>query len=229
MKKLTKNRKKVQKKIIKNNNYTLEEASKLIKDINFTKFDSSINLTVNLGVDPRKPNQMIRGISILPNGTGKIKRILALVTPDKESSVKEVGADYIGLDEYLKKIKDGWLEFDIIVTMPMIMIKLGPLGKILGPRGLMPNPKSGTVTMDPALSIKEIKSGKIDFKVDKYGIIHTIIGKSSFSSEQIKENISIIISSIQKLKPSTAKGTYIKSIYLSSTMSPSILIDTKNI
>lgn len=229
MKKITKNRKESQKKIIKNNKYTLEDGINLVKEVSFTKFNSSINLTINLGVDPRKPNQMIRGVAVLPNGTGKIKKILALVTPNKESDSKKAGADYIGLDEYIQKIKNGWLEFDVIVTMPMVMIKLGSLGKILGPRGLMPNPKTGTVTMNPELSIKEIKSGKIDFKVDKYGIIHTIVGKCNFNTQQIQQNISNIMLSIQKLKPSTSKGTYIKSIYISSTMSPSISIDIKSI
>lgn len=228
-KKLTKNKKIVYKKIDNNKKYTLEEASVLIKDITFTRFDASIDLTVNLGVDPRKPNQMVRGTAILPYGTGKKVRVLALVSSDKELESKEAGADYIGLDKYLNKIKEGWLDFDAIVTMPMIMVKLGPLGKILGPRGLMPNPKIGNVTMDPSKAISEIKSGKISFKVDKYGIIHTSIGKITFSNKQIKKNISELIQTLYRLKPSSAKGVYLKSIYLSSTMSPSIYIDPKSI
>lgn len=229
IKKLTKNKKIVYQKIDNNKKYTLEEASLLIKDITFTRFDASIDLTVNLGVDPRKPNQMVRGTANLPYGTGKKVKILALVSSDKEVESKQAGADYIGLDEYIQKIKNGWLDFDIIVTMPMIMIKLGPLGKILGPRGLMPNPKTGNVTMDPSKAILEIKSGKITFKVDKYGIIHTSIGKISFNQEQIKKNIFELIQTLYRLKPSTAKGSYLKSIYLSSTMSPSIYIDPKSI
>lgn len=229
MKKLTKNKKIVYQKIDQNKIYTLKEASLLIKDITFTRFDASIDLTVNLSVDPRKPNQMVRGTANLPYGTGKKVRVLALVSSDKEIEAQKAGADYIGLDEYLQKIKNGWLDFDVIVTMPMIMIKLGPLGKILGPRGLMPNPKTGNVTINPSQAILEIKSGKISFKVDKYGIIHTSIGRISFTNEQIQKNIYEVIQTLYRLKPSTAKGSYIKSIYLSSTMSPSIYIDTKSI
>lgn len=229
IKKLTKNKKIVYKKIDNNKKYTLEEASLLIKDISYTRFDASIDLNVNLGIDSRKPNQMVRGTVKLPYGTGKKIRVLALVSLDKELESKKAGADYIGLEEYLQKIKNGWLDFDEIVTMPMIMVKLGPLGKILGPRGLMPNPKTGNVTMDPSKAILEIKSGKINFKADKYGIIHNSIGRVSFNNEQIKKNISELIQALYKLKPSTAKGGYLKSIYLSSTMSPSIYIDPKSI
>lgn len=228
-KKLTKNKKKVYQKIDNNKLYTLEASALLIKEITFTHFDASIDLTVNLGVDPRKPHQMVRGTANLPYGTGKKVRILALVSSDKEREAKEAGADYIGLDEYLQKIKNGWLDFDVIVTMPMIMIKLGPLGKILGPRGLMPNPKTGNVTINPSQAILEIKSGKISFKVDKYGIIHTPIGRISFTHDKIQKNITEVIQTLYRLKPSTAKGSYIKSIYLSSTMSPSISIDPKSI
>lgn len=229
IKKLTKNKKRVYQKIDNKKKYTLEEAAVLIKDISFTRFDASIDLTVNLGVDPRKPNQMVRGTAKLPYGTGKKVRILALVSSDKELESQNAGADYIGLDEYIEKIKTGWLDFDVIVTMPMMMIKLGPLGKILGPRGLMPNPKTGNVTMDPVNAILEIKSGKITFKVDKYGIIHTSIGKISFNKDKIKKNVSEVIQTLYRLKPSTSKGSYVKSIYLSSTMSPSIYIDPKSI
>lgn len=203
------------------------DASSLVKEISTTKFDASVDLAIRLGVDPKKANQMVRGVVTLPHGTGKTLRVLALVTPDKEAEAKEAGADFIGLDEYLQKIKDGWTDVDVIVTMPSVMGKLGPLGKVLGPRGLMPNPKTGTVTMDIKKAVSDVKGGKIDFKVDKTGIVHAAIGKASFSAEKIMENADELLKTIVKLKPSTAKGTYIKSIYMSSTMSPSIAVDTK--
>jgi large subunit ribosomal protein L1 len=196
-------------------------------EISYTKFDASVDIAVRLGVDPRKANQMVRGVVSLPHGTGKDMKVLALVTPDKEAEAQEAGADYVGLDEYLQKIKDGWTDVDVIVTMPSIMGKLGPLGRILGPRGLMPNPKTGTVTMDVAKAVKEVKAGKIDFKVDKTGIVHAPIGKASFSADKLVGNANELLSTLLKLKPTTAKGTYVKSIYLSSTMSPSIAIDPK--
>ena len=207
--------------------YTLREASTLVKEITFTKFDASVDLAIRLGVDPKKATEMVRGVVALPHGTGKKVKVLALVTPDKETEAKEAGADLVGLDEYLKKIKDGWTDIDIIVTMPSIMGKLGPLGKILGPRGLMPNPKTGTVTMNVKKAISDIKGGKIDFKVDKTGIVHASIGKASFSAEKIFENADELLKTILKIKPSTSKGTYIKSIFMSTTMSPGISIDTK--
>lgn len=227
MGKLTKNQKAVASKIEAGKAYTLKEASQLVKDITTTKFDASVDIDVRLGVDPRKANQMVRGVVSLPHGTGKVTRVLALCTPDQEAAAKEAGADYVGLDEYLEKIKGGWTDVDVIITMPALMGKLGPLGRILGPRGLMPNPKSGTVTMDVAKAVKEVKQGKIDFKVDKTGIVHTSIGKVSFSADAIRENAKEFIDTIIKLKPSAAKGTYIKSLYLSSTMSKGIKIDTK--
>ena len=229
MSKLTKNQKSVADKIEAGKIYTLNEASKLVKEITTTKFDASLDIDVRLGVDPRKANQMVRGVVSLPNGTGKTVRVLCLCTPDVEAAAKEAGADYVGLDEYVEKIKGGWTDIDVIITQPSCMGKLGPLGRILGPRGLMPNPKSGTVTMDVAKAVKEVKQGKIDFKVDKGGIVHTSIGKVSFSPEAIAENAKEFIQTIIKLKPATAKGTYIKSIYLSSTMSAGIKIDTKAI
>ena len=229
MSKLTKNQKSVADKIEAGKIYTLNEASKLVKEITTTKFDASLDIDVRLGVDPRKANQMVRGVVSLPNGTGKTVRVLCLCTPDVEDAAKEAGADYVGLDEYLEKIKGGWTDVDVIITMPSVMGKLGPLGRVLGPRGLMPNPKSGTVTMDVAKAVREVKQGKIDFKVDKKGIVHTSIGKVSFSAEQIKDNAQAFINTLVKLKPSTAKGTYIKSVYLSSTMSPGIKVDTKSI
>ena len=229
MSKLTNNQKSVADKIEAGKIYTLNEASKLVKEITTTKFDASLDIDVRLGVDPRKANQMVRGVVSLPNGTGKTVRVLCLCTPDVEDAAKEAGADYVGLDEYLEKIKGGWTDVDVIITMPSVMGKLGPLGRVLGPRGLMPNPKSGTVTMDVAKAVREVKQGKIDFKVDKKGIVHTSIGKVSFSAEQIKENAQAFINTLVKLKPSTAKGTYIKSVYLSSTMSPGIKVDTKSI
>jgi large subunit ribosomal protein L1 len=207
--------------------YSIAEASSLVKDVTTSKFDASVDLAIRLGVDPKKANQMVRGVVTLPHGTGKTVRVLALVTPDKEAEAKEAGADYIGLDEYLQKIKDGWTDVDVIVTMPSVMGKLGPLGRILGPRGLMPNPKTGTVTMEIKKAVSDVKGGKIDFKVDKNGIVHASIGKVSFETKKIEENANELIHSVQKLKPTTIKGTYIKSISMSSTMSPGIGIETK--
>jgi len=209
------------------NLYTLKEASALVKDITNTKFDASIDMAIRLGVDPKKANQMVRGVVTLPHGTGKNVRVLALVTPDKEAYAKEAGADFVGLDEYLQKIKDGWTDVDVIVTMPSVMGKLGPLGRVLGPRGLMPNPKTGTVTMDVKKAVADVKGGKIDFKVDKTGIIHAAIGKASFAPEKIYENADELLKTIMKLKPSTTKGVYVKSVFMSSTMSPSIPVDAK--
>ena len=227
MSRQTKNQKELISKVDSNKVYSLREASSLVKEITFTKFDSSIDLAIRLGVDPKKATEMVRGIVILPHGTGKNIKVLALVPADKENEAKEAGADFFGLDEYLQKIKDGWTDIDIIVTMPSVMGKLGPLGKILGPRGLMPNPKTGTVTMDIKKAISDIKGGKIDFKVDKTGIIHASIGKASFSADKIFENADELIKTVEKIKPSTTKGTYIKSIFMSSTMSQGISIDTK--
>ncbi|MDY0014733.1 MAG: 50S ribosomal protein L1 [Bacteroidales bacterium] len=209
--------------------YALADAIQVVKDITYTKFDSSVDIDVRLGVDPRKANQMVRGIVTLPHGTGKVIRVLALVTPEKEDEAKAAGADYVGLEEFIQKIKDGWTDVDVIITMPNVMPKIGALGKILGPRGLMPNPKTGTVTMDVAKAIQEVKAGKIDFKVDKYGIIHTSVAKVSFTNDKILDNVKEIMQSIIKLKPSAAKGTYIKSIYLSSTMSSGVQIDAKSV
>ena len=227
MARITKKQKEARAKVEKNKLYSLEEASALLKEITYTKFDASVDLAVRLGVDPRKANQMVRGVVSLPHGTGKDMKVLALVTPDKEAEAKEAGADYVGLDEYLQKIKDGWTDVDVIITMPAIMGKLGPLGRILGPRGLMPNPKTGTVTMDVAKAVTEVKAGKIDFKVDKTGIVHAPIGKASFSADKLVGNAHELLTTLIKLKPTAAKGTYVKSIYMSSTMSPSISIDTK--
>ena len=227
MGKLTKNQKLALEKIEAGKAYTLKEAAKLVKEITTTKFDASVDIDVRLGVDPRKANQMVRGVVSLPNGTGKEVRVLALCTPDKEAEAKAAGADYVGLDEYIEKIKGGWTDIDVIITMPAIMGKIGALGRVLGPRGLMPNPKSGTVTMDVAAAVREVKQGKIDFKVDKYGIVHTSIGKVSFDEQKIVENAREFMATIMKLKPATAKGTYVKSIYLSSTMSPGLQIDPK--
>ena len=227
MAKLTKKQKEVVAKFDKNTIYSLADASKLMKDVSYTKFDASVDLAIRLGVDPRKANQMVRGVVTLPHGTGKDVKVLALVTPDKEAEAKEAGADYIGLDEYLEKIKGGWTDVDVIVTMPSVMGKLGPLGRVLGPRGLMPNPKTGTVTMDIAKAVTEVKAGKIDFKVDKTGIVHASIAKVSFEPKMIEENAKELISTIVKLKPSTAKGTYVKSIFMSSTMSPGVAVDSK--
>ena len=229
MSKLTKNQKSVAGKIEAGKAYTLKEASSLVKEITTTKFDASLDIDVRLGVDPRKANQIVRGVVALPNGTGKTVRVLCLCTPDAEAAAKEAGADYVGLDEYIEKIKGGWTDIDVIITMPAIMGKIGALGRVLGPRGLMPNPKSGTVTMDVAKAIREVKQGKIDFKVDKTGIVHTSIGKVSFTPEQIFGNAKEFIATINKLKPAAAKGTYIKSIYLSSTMSKGIKIDPKSV
>ena len=227
MGKLTKNRKLSEAKIDNTKLYNLDEACSLIKDITTTKFDASVDLAVRLGVDPKKANEMVRGVVSLPNGTGKDMKVLALVSPDKEDEAKNAGADYVGLDEYVEKIKVGWTDVDVIVTMPSVMGKLGPLGRILGPRGLMPNPKTGTVTMDIAKAVSDVKAGKIDFKVDKAGIVHAPIGKVSFSSDKIAGNASELIQTLIKLKPTGAKGTYIKSIFISSTMSPSLAIDPK--
>ena len=229
MGKLTKNQKLALEKIEAGKAYTLKEAAKLVKEITTTKFDASVDIDVRLGVDPRKANQMVRGVVSLPNGTGKQVRVLALCTPEKEADAKAAGADYVGLDEYIEKIKGGWTDVDVIITMPAIMGKIGALGRILGPRGLMPNPKSGTVTMDVAAAVREVKQGKIDFKVDKFGIVHTSIGKVSFSEQQIVENAREFMSTIMKLKPATAKGTYVKSVYISSTMSKGVKVDTKSI
>ena len=229
MGKLTKNQKLAAGKIEAGKAYSLKEASQLVKDITFTKFDASLDIDVRLGVDPRKANQMVRGVVSLPHGTGKQVRVLVLCTPHVEAAAKEAGADYVGLDEYIEKIKGGWTDIDVIITMPSIMGKIGALGRVLGPRGLMPNPKSGTVTMDVAKAVKEVKQGKIDFKVDKSGIVHTSIGKVSFTADQIRDNAKEFIATIIKLKPTTAKGTYIKSIYLSSTMSKGIKIDPKSV
>jgi large subunit ribosomal protein L1 len=227
MARLTKKQKEVVSKIDKTKLYSVEEASVLIKEISNSKFDASVDLAVRLGVDPRKANQMVRGVVSLPHGTGKDIKVLALVTPDKEADAKEAGADYVGLDEYLGKIKNGWTDVDVIITMPSVMGKLGPLGRILGPRGLMPNPKTGTVTMDVAKAVTEVKAGKIDFKVDKTGIVHAAIGKVSFSADKLTGNINELLSTLIKMKPSSSKGTYVKSIFISSTMSPSVAIDTK--
>ncbi len=229
MTKLTKNQKSAFEKIEPGKHYTLSEAAKIVKDVTFTKFDASIDIDVRLGVDPRKANQMVRGIVTLPHGTGKDIKVLVLCTPDKEEEAKQAGAEHVGLDDYIEKIEKGWTDIDVIVTMPSVMGKIGKLGRVLGPRGLMPNPKSGTVTMDIGKAVTEVKAGKIDFKVDKFGIVHTTVGKASFSAEKIVENTREFLQTINKLKPTSAKGTYIKSIYLSSTMSPSVRIDAKAI
>ena len=227
MARLTRNLKESRSKVDSKALYSLEEASSLVKEITTTKFDASIDLAVRLGVDPRKADQLVRGVVTLPHGTGKQVKVLALVTPDKEEEAKAAGADHVGLDEYLQKIKDGWTDIDVIVTLPSVMGKLGPLGRVLGPRGLMPNPKTGTVTMEIGKAVSDVKGGKIDFKVDKTGIIHASVAKASFSADKIQENADELLKTIIKLKPSTAKGIYVKSIYMSSTMSPSIPIDTK--
>ena len=229
MSKLTKNRKAVLAKIEPNKVYKLGEAAALLKEITFTKFDASVDLDVRLGVDPRKSNQMVRGVVTLPHGTGKSVRVLVLCTPDKEKEATEAGADYVGLDEYVEKIKGGWTDVDVIITTPNVMAKVGALGRILGPRGLMPNPKTGTVTMEVGKAVKEVKAGKIDFKVDKFGIVHSSVGKIAFSAEQIADNASEFMNTILKLKPTTAKGTYVKSIFLSTTMSPGLQIDPKSV
>lgn len=229
MGKLTKNKKLALEKVEADKIYTIDEAAALVKEITTTKFDASVDMDVRLGVDPRKANQMVRGVVTLPHGTGKNVRVLVLCTPDKEEEAKAAGADYVGLDEFIAKIKGGWTDIDVIITMPTVMAKVGALGRVLGPRGLMPNPKSGTVTMDIAKAVNEVKAGKIDFKVDKYGIIHSSVGKASFEVDKIKDNAKEFVGIINKLKPSSAKGTYIKSVYLSSTMSVGIQIDPKSL
>ncbi|HOY38180.1 MAG: 50S ribosomal protein L1 [Bacteroidales bacterium] len=229
MARISKNKKEALSKLDKTRKYDIKEAAKLVKEITYTKFDASVDIDVKLGVDPRKANQMVRGITTLPHGTGKQIRVLVLCNPDKEQEAKEAGADYVGLDDYIEKITNGWTDVDIIITQPMIMGKIGKLGRVLGPRGLMPNPKSGTVTQEIGKAVLDVKKGKIDFKVDKYGIIHAGIGKVSFETEKIVDNASELVQTIVKLKPSTAKGTYIQSIFLSSTMSPGIEIDPKSI
>lgn len=229
MSKLTKNQKKVYAKIEPGKYYKLSEASQLLKDITFTKFDASVDIDVRLGVDPRKANQMVRGVVTLPHGTGKTVRVLVLCTPEKENEAKEAGAEYVGLDEYVDKIKNGWTDVDVIICTPNVMAKVGALGRVLGPRGLMPNPKTGTVTMEVGKAVQEVKAGKIDFKVDKFGIVHTSIGKVSFDDNKIIDNAKEFLDMIVKLKPQAAKGTYIKSIYLSTTMSPGVAIDPKSI
>ncbi len=229
MARLTKKQKEARAKIDNSKVYDLQEASALIKEITNVKFDASVDLAIRLGVDPRKANQMVRGVVTLPHGTGKDVKVLALVTPDKEAEAQAAGADYVGLDEYLQKIKGGWTDVDVIITMPSVMGKLGPLGRILGPRGLMPNPKTGTVTMDVAKAVKEVKAGKIDFKVDKTGIVHAAIGKVSFEADKIAENANELVQTLIKLKPTAAKGTYIKSIFISSTMSPSVPVEVKSV
>jgi large subunit ribosomal protein L1 len=229
MAKLTKNRKLALQKIELSKAYKLNEAASVLKDITKNKFDASIDLDVRLGVDPRKANQMVRGVVTLPHGTGKSVRVLVLCTPDKEAEAKEAGADYVGLDDYIEKIKGGWTDVDVIITLPSVMAKIGALGRVLGPRGLMPNPKSGTVTLEVGKAVKEVKMGKIDFKVDKFGIVHSSIGKVSFTPDQLVDNAKEFINMILKLKPSASKGTYIKSVYLSSTMSPGLKIDTKSV
>jgi len=225
---LTKKRKGADAKFDSSKAYTLAEASKIVKEITTTKFDASVDLAIRLGVDPRKANQMVRGTVTLPHGTGKVLRVLAIVTPDKEAEAKAAGADFVGLDEYIEKIKGGWTDVDVIITMPSVMGKVGALGRILGPRGLMPNPKTGTVTMDVGKAVTDSKGGKIDFKVDKAGIIHTSVGKASFSAEKLAENAQEVLQTVVKLKPSSAKGTYVKSIYMSSTMSAGIQLDSKS-
>ncbi len=229
MGKLTKKQKEAQSKFDDNQSYSFHQAAEVLKDITYTKFDSSVDIDVRLGVDPRKADQMVRGVVTLPHGTGKEVRVLVLCTPDKENDAKEAGADYVGLDEYIQKIEQGWTDVDVIITMPSVMAKVGRLGKILGPRGLMPNPKSGTVTTDVGKAVQEVKAGKIDFRVDKSGIIHTSIGKVSFDPEKLAQNAQEVINTLVRLKPSSAKGTYVRSIYLSSTMSPSVSIDKNTI
>jgi len=229
MAKLTKKQKEANAKLDNSKVYSVSDASALIKEITNVKFDASVDLAIRLGVDPRKANQMVRGVVTLPHGTGKDVKVLALVTPDKEAEATAAGADYVGLDEYLQKIKGGWTDVDVIITMPSVMGKLGPLGRILGPRGLMPNPKTGTVTMDVAKAVKDVKAGKIDFKVDKTGIVHAAIGKTSFDADKIADNANELLQTIVKLKPTTAKGVYIKSIFMSSTMSPSVAVDFKSV
>lgn len=229
MAQLTKKQKEAQAKIDNTKLYTLEEASALVKEVNTTKFDATVDIAVRLGVDPKKANQMVRGVASLPHGTGRDVKVLALVTPDKEDEAKAAGADYVGLDEYLEKIKGGWTDVDVIVTMPAVMGKLGPLGRVLGPRGLMPNPKAGTVTMEVGKAVSDVKAGKIDFRVDRYGIVHAVIGKVSFTPEMLKENAIELVTTLERLKPTAAKGVYMRSITISSTMSPGIKVDPKSI
>ncbi len=229
MAKLSKKHKEALAKFDKEHLYSLTEAVELVKNISYTKFDASVDVNVRLGVDPRKANQMVRGSVTLPHGTGKKIRVLVLCTPDKEEEAKAAGADHVGLDDYVQKIKDGWTDIDVVITMPSVMAKVGALGRILGPRGLMPNPKTGTVTMEVGKAVNAAKAGKIDFKVDKYGIIHSAVAKLSFNNDQIVENAQELLNTIIKMKPSSAKGTYVKSIYLSSTMSPGILVEPKSI
>ncbi len=229
MAKLTKKQKEAQAKVEKNKLYSIEDASSLVKEVNYAKFDASVDIAVRLGVDPKKANQMVRGVVSLPHGTGKDVKVLALVTPDKEAEAKAAGADYVGLDEYLQKIKEGWTDVDVIVTMPAVMGKLGPLGRVLGPRGLMPNPKSGTVTLEVGKAVSEVKAGKIDFKVDRYGIIHAAVGKVSFDADKIRENANELIQTLIKLKPTAAKGTYVRSITLSTTQSVGVPVDPKSV
>lgn len=229
MSKLTKNQKLALSKVEAGRQYKLSEATDLVKEITYTKFDASVDIDIRLGVDPRKANQMVRGIVALPHGTGKVMRVLVLCTPDKEAEALAAGADHVGLDDYIEKIKAGWTDVDVIITLPTVMAKIGALGRILGPRGLMPNPKTGTVTMDVAKAVQEVKSGKIDFKVDKFGIVHAGVGRVSFTQEQIVENIKELYATILKLKPSTVKGAYVRSVYVSSTMSPGIEVDPKTV
>lgn len=229
MAKLTKKYKQAAAKYDATKSYSLAEAARIVKEISFTKFDASVDISIRLGVDPRKANQMVRGVVTLPHGTGKVKRVLVLCTPDKEEEAKAAGADYVGLDEYIQKIEQGWVDVDVVITMPSVMAKVGKLGKILGPRNLMPNPKTGTVTMEIGKAVTEVKGGKIDFKVDKQGHIHTSVGKSSFDVTKLSENAAEVLSAIIKLKPSSAKGTYIRSVGLSSSMSPGVSVDTKSI
>ena len=229
MSKLTKNQKIAVEKVDSTKQYRLLEACKLVKEVTYTKFDASVDLAVRLGVDPRKANQMVRGVVTLPHGTGKVTRVLVLCTPDKENEAREAGADHVGLDEYIEKIKGGWTDVDVIICTPSVMAKIGPIGRILGPRGLMPNPKTGTVTMEIGKAVKEVKAGKIDFKVDKTGIVHAAIGKVSFSAQALAENAAEMLNTIVKLKPQALKGTYVKSVYLSATMSPGINVDSKSL
>lgn len=229
MTKLTKNKKLALEKVDQKKSYTIEDATKLVKEISTTKFDASVDIDIRLGVDPRKANQMVRGVVTLPHGTGKQTRVLVLCTPDKEEEARKAGADHVGLDDYINKIKEGWTDIDVIITTPNVMGKVGALGRVLGPRGLMPNPKSGTVTMDIDKAVTEVKAGKIDFKVDRYGIIHTTVGKVSFTPEQLVDNVKEFVSTVMKLKPSAAKGAYVKSVFLSSTMSPGIRIEPKSL
>ncbi|MBR5610019.1 MAG: 50S ribosomal protein L1 [Bacteroidales bacterium] len=229
MAKLTKNQKIANAKVDANKQYKLYEACELVKEVSYAKFDASVDIAVRLGVDPRKANQMVRGVVTLPHGTGKVTRVLVLCTPDKEAEAKEAGADFVGLDEYIEKIKGGWTDVDVIICTPSVMAKIGPIGRILGPRGLMPNPKTGTVTMEIGKAVKEVKAGKIDFKVDKTGIVHAAIGKVSFDAQALAENAAEMLNTIIKLKPQALKGTYVKSVYLSSTMSPGINVDSKSL